>query len=429
MSSCLSTIDCSTLQICVSNLCLHKPFFPLSYLDIITLVLVFISSIITTVAGVGGGIFFFPIFMGVSNFAPIQAVANSLTIVMFLMIIRYFMSYKERHPLKDRPLINYDVSLIFCPSSIVGTIFGVLFNRISPNWFLLTVILISLGSSMFETWKKAQQQKNKEKLAITSPLLIPMKPLKDIELANDPNNTKLKALLDEESKVIPIKKLKILLLNMLALIVCLLLQGSRNVKSLIGVDYCGAGYWFFMFLYIPLGAWIMKYSIELLSQEYKIKQEAGYEFLSSDIKWDKKNVKKGLLIGLFIGFSSAILGVGGAVVTGPLLIELGFDAREATFTATFIAVFTSISGALQYIFAGLVQMDYLFCCLSIGLVGLWIGMKHILDYVKRTNKTSIIMQTLAFCVGVAMILVALPGAQKTFQDYQSGSLLRLRNFC
>ena len=429
MSSCLSTIDCSTLQTCVSNLCLHKPFFPLSYLDIITLILVFISSIITTVAGVGGGIFFFPIFMGVNNFAPTPAVANSLSIVMFLMIIRYLMSYKERHPIKDRPLINYDVSLIFCPSSIVGTIFGVLFNRISPNWFLLTVILISLGSSMFETWKKAQQQKNKEKLAITSPLLIPMKPLKDIELANDPNNTKLKELLDEESKVIPIKKLKILLLNMLALIVCLILQGSKNAKSLIGIDYCGAGYWFFMFLYIPLGAFILKYSIELLSKEYNIKQEAGYEFLSSDIKWDKENVKKGLLIGLFIGFSSAVLGVGGAVVTGPLLIELGFDAREATFTATFIAVFTSISGALQYIFAGLVQMDYLFFCLSIGLVGLWIGMKHILDYVKRTNKTSIIMQTLTFCVGAAMILVALPGLQKTVQDYQSGSLLRLRNFC
>jgi len=108
---------------------------------------------------------------------------------------------------------------------------------------------------------------------------------------------------------------------------------------------------------------------------------------------------------------------------------MGFDAREATFTATFIAVFTSIAGSMQYIFAGITQFDYMLASLAVGLVGLWIGMRHILDYVKKTNKTSIIMQTLAFCVALTMLLVAVPGVFKTIQDYQSGNLLKLRNYC
>ena len=340
------------------------------------------------------------------------------------------MSMKDRHPLKNRPLINYDVSVIFCPSSIVGTIFGVLFNRMSPNWLLLILILISLGSSGLETWKKAKLQKMKELKENGSPdLNIPLKLMKEEENANSLNNEALSEILKEEAKMIPYKKLMILISNLLVLIFCLFCQGSKNLKSILGLSYCGFGYWFFLFLYIPLGGVILSFSSKMLTNEYNLKLSSGYEFLPSDIKWDSANLKKSLFIGFSIGFSSAILGVGGAVVTSPLLIEMGFDAREATFTATFIAVFTSIAGSMQYIFAGITQFDYMLASLAVGLVGLWIGMRHILDYVKKTNKTSIIMQTLAFCVALTMLLVAVPGVFKTIQDYQSGNLLKLRNYC
>ena len=436
MSSLTCTVDsdCSEiLYICLSNLCTHKSFFPFSSLDLLTLFLVFIASIITTVAGVGGGLFFFPILLGVSNFYPTPAVAISLSIVMMLMIVRFLMSYKERNPHSDRPLINYDISVILCPSSIVGTIFGVLLNRTSPNWILLILILVSMGISLKETWKKAQEQKAKENTERNSPeyVYIPLKTSGLLEglIEKRGENENLKMIRIEEKKLIPMKKFRILLINLAILLIILLLQGSKSTKSLINMPFCGTFYWIFIFLYIPFGILILKYSVKLLNEEYQMKQASGYKFLKSDIEWNHENLKKSLILGFLIGFTSAILGVGGAIITGPVLLGMGFDAREATYTATFIAVFTSIAGSVQYLFAGIIYFDYAFFCLLVGLVGLWIGMEKLLDYVKRYRRPSIIMFTLAGCVAIAMLLIVVPGIQKSAKEYESGTLFTMRNYC
>ena len=431
--NCSSDSNCSDfLYQCILSTCMHKNLFPLAFLDFITLILIFVSSIITTVAGVGGGIFFFPILMGVINFSPTEAVAISLSVVAFLMIIRYIMSIKERHPIKDRPMINYDIAVIYCPSSIVGTIFGVLINRVSPNWFLLTLISISMFISMKETWKKAQNQKALENSSQNNQLINRDKELEDLFTENNNNeiSSELQKIIEEEKKNIPLKKFLILSINLIVLILILLFQGSKTNSSLIGIPFCEAGYWIFLFLYIPIGAVILYYTVKLLNHEHEVKSSClSYNFIKSDIKWDLQNIKKSLILGFLIGFTSAILGVGGAVITSPVLIGLGFDAREATYTATFIAVFTSIAGSIQYMVAGVVRWDYWAISLSLGLGGLWIGMKKLLEYVKRTNKSSIIMYTLVFCIGLSMILIAIPGIFKTINDYENGNMMKLRSYC
>ena len=433
--TCAIDSDCSEiLYICLSNLCTHKSFFPLSFLDLLTLFLVFIGSIITTVAGVGGGLFFFPILLGISNFYPTPAVAISLSIVTMLMIVRFLMSYKERNAFADRPLINYDISVILCPSSIVGTIFGVFFNRTSPNWIVLILILVSMGISLKETWKKAQEQKEKENRESHNPeyVYIPLKTsglLLEGLLEKRGENENLGMIHEEEKKNIPMKKFGILIINLAILIIILLLQGSKTTESLIGIPFCGTGYWIFIFIYIPFGIIILYFSVKMLNEEYQMKQASGYKFLKSDVEWNLENLKKSLILGFLIGFTSAILGVGGAIITGPVLLSLGFDAREATYTATFIAVFTSIAGSIQYLFAGIIYYDYAFFSLMVGLVGLWIGMEKLLDYVKRSKKPSIIMFTLAGCVAVAILFIVVPGIRKTMQDYQNETLFQMRDYC
>lgn len=440
MQYCLVDSDCKLfLDICLSNQCIHKPLFPLSFLDILMLFLVFISSIITTVAGVGGGIFFFPILVGVSSFLPTPGVAISLSIVMFLMIIRYLMSYKERHPLQNRSLINYEMSIILCPSSIVGTIFGVLINSTAPNWFILILILISLGISIIETWKKAVEQRKKEvfsenskiKTEENNEISIPLKTKEEnnINPNINLNNTSFQRLIEEENKPIPKKKLLILFINLIILTIILFMRGSKTIDSIIGLPYCGLGFWIFVFLYIPFGGVILYYSVNMLNKEYQIKSSSGYSFLKSDIKWDEKNIKKSLILGFLIGFTSSILGVGGSIITSPALINFGFDAREATYTGTFIAMLTSFTGAIQYLFAGVVQFDYFGACLFVGLIGLWIGMNYILEYVKNKNRNSIIMFTLVGCVVMAVILIIVPGINRSVEEYREDKLFSLRNFC
>lgn len=64
-------------------------------------------------------------------------------------------------------------------------------------------------------------------------------------------------------------------------------------------------------------------------------------------------------IGLVAGLFSALFGVGGGLVTVPLLILLlGFDGRVATGTSLAAIVITAVAGAVLYGFEGEVDVGY-----------------------------------------------------------------------
>jgi uncharacterized membrane protein YfcA len=66
-----------------------------------------------------------------------------------------------------------------------------------------------------------------------------------------------------------------------------------------------------------------------------------------------------VLIGLFAGFFSALLGVGGGIVIVPLLLLFcAFDARSATATSLAAIGVTAISGVVAYAIHGDVNVGY-----------------------------------------------------------------------
>lgn len=119
--SCLSDINCAEYEICKDLTCTHKDLFPdVLPIEIGAFFLVFIFSIITTVAGIGGGVVFLPILMIMFNFTPQEAAPISITMVFLILLLRNILSVRQRHPLRDKPVINYEIALVFSPSNIIG---------------------------------------------------------------------------------------------------------------------------------------------------------------------------------------------------------------------------------------------------------------------------------------------------------------------
>jgi len=475
--SCQASAECPFLYECISNSCVHKDLLPPTILELITICFLCVTSLISTIGGVGGGVFFFPILIAVFRFYPKEAVATCLTSVAGILIVRYIMSIPERHLRRDKPLINYDVSIIYCPSIIIGTIFGVMMNKASPNWLLLTLVSISMGVTFWETWKKGNKYRAEEidnekaqKANFMNLNDIEMKHIKKIQEILEPSQNSesssvcvgkskicysdlesdvvynepqkpltrsflrkceksLFVIMEEESKIIPDKKLYILLINMAILTLFFCLQGNKNTHSIIGIEFCGVEYWILQFAYIPFGLLILFFSVKLLNREYEEKVNSGYLFLPSDIQWDKKTALTSIFLGLVIGFTAAILGVGGALISGPLLLKLGFHPQEATYTASFMATFTAIAGALQYILAGMVKWDYCIMCFVVGILGLYVGMNYVMAYIKRQNKASIIIFCLAICIGFSTLVLIFSGVEKTIEDVTLGRVLKLKEIC
>ena len=220
-----------------------------------------------------------------------------------------------------------------------------------------------------------------------------------------------------------------LLVNMLILTLFVCFQGNKNTKSLIGVEYCGNTYWFFQFAYIPFGLLILFFSVRVLNKEHEEKSKAGYLFLPSDVLWDTSTSIKSIFIGIVIGFSAAILGIGGAIISGPVLLRMGFLPQEATYTASFMATFTAIVGSIQYILAGMVTWDYTLMLVCTGLFGLVVGMTYAMDYIKKHNKASLIVVCLAICIGFSTFVLIESGIEKTIEDFKLGRLLQFKSIC
>lgn len=70
------------------------------------------------------------------------------------------MLVRERHPHADRPLIDYFVASVLEPSTLLGTVAGVLLNRIFPNWLITILLVLLLGLTSVRTLQKVREPPN-----------------------------------------------------------------------------------------------------------------------------------------------------------------------------------------------------------------------------------------------------------------------------
>ena len=524
----------------------HKSIFPITFWEVIGYLSLFVVTIITTVGGIGGGAFYLPIFMVFFSFTLKEAIPLSITCVMGILLARFLNSIGEKHPRRDKPLINYEVCLIFSPSITVGTVFGVLVNKIAPSWLILLLVLFVLGELGYKTFRKARALREAEKVLKGRKLfnlteqektylldvyakirdldednidfaperktsrvahstyvrqmsmnyiekrkksagVLPYEDFKDNQLEmkllkkdddddseflamiqdkikniecfekiyhgdaktdpqqkqDDPESkseildddvippdhidtsrksvlqrvaTNLQRIIEAESRSIPKKKLYLILMMLGILILITLLQ----VPSFIGVSYCSTFYWIIRFSFLPIGFIFLLYVIRLLTQEHKEKKECGYIFLKNDLTYDMATSLRITKNGVFTGFASSVLGIGGAIFIGPLLLQLGLSPHESTYTASFSALLTSFSAFIQYLLTGLIKWDYAFVLTIIGIVAMYIGMEVVLKYVKRMGNSSIIVEVLAFVIILSTVLIIVSGVSFMVIDYENG---------
>lgn len=131
--------------------------------DLIGMILIFFTCILTMVAGTGGGPFFIPIGLLLFKLNLSYAVPFSSSVVFGVQIIRFFLSYWERHPKANRPAVDYRLAALFSPSTTLGTIFGVILNQVLPEWVTMSCIVVVISISSYLTVKKAIKILRKEK--------------------------------------------------------------------------------------------------------------------------------------------------------------------------------------------------------------------------------------------------------------------------
>jgi uncharacterized membrane protein YfcA len=112
------------------------------------------------------------------------------------------------------------------------------------------------------------------------------------------------------------------------------------------------------------------------------------------------NMATGIIISLFVGFISGLLGIGGGIVHVPALVFLGFPAHFATATSHFVLAISSLTSLIVHITNGSLNSSFKMAgSIGIGaIIGAQIGAR-----LSSKVKGSVLM----ICLAVALMLVGI----------------------
>ena len=116
--------------------------------------------------GIGGGLFWVPLFNALLGFSVKAAAAMSQACVACGTLGGTAYSILLRHPLDStRPLIDYSLAAVLMPALVLGVAIGVLLNIIVPQLILAVILFIVLVAIAIRTLQQGMRQRRQEKAA------------------------------------------------------------------------------------------------------------------------------------------------------------------------------------------------------------------------------------------------------------------------
>lgn len=173
-TTCQVDLDCNNFNRCEKGICQHKPYFPVTFPEILGSALLFLSSLLANASGIGGGGLYVPILILFNKFdlkdaTPISKLmifSGSLTAFIYNIV-------NNRHP--DRgfgPTIDMTFVTYLIPFVILGNQLGVLLNILLPELLLLIIMILVLIASTTKTILNSIKHYNQETVELRQKAII-----------------------------------------------------------------------------------------------------------------------------------------------------------------------------------------------------------------------------------------------------------------
>jgi uncharacterized membrane protein YfcA len=415
-----------------------KLFEPFTVWDGLSSFLVFLGGAVASGAGIGGGGVYVPLFIlfgwGKGAVERSLGATTGLSIAMMIMIA------PRRHPEVNRPLIDYKTMLLLEPIVLLGTVPGKNLNKVFPTLLLYILLLLLLIVICIRTWQKyfrfARQQKEKEEalkaaaskdkplsadqqqrvLDSKKSLYLDTMPgpsaLDEVEIIDTIAESiqsqrqrkktlaeKLTDMVEEETKQ-PWKTIGALILCWSVILI---------IASIIRFGLtCGtAEYIAVNVVYIPSLVIFTILAAVMLNKEYLRKVEFGYKFADGDLLYTKRNTMVWPSLFFISGLLASLLGIGGGMVIGPLLLEIGLNPVVSNATTACMTLFTASAATLQYLVTNQDSFDYFLWYLMITFCAGLVGRKFIQGYLKRTGKQAVVVALLGGVITVSLVMMSI----------------------
>lgn len=454
--------------------------FPFTAYDGIGFFLTAICISVCAGSGIGGGGILVPLYILVMDISPIYAIPLSNVTVLGGSLANTALNWKKRHPLKDRPLIDFDFAVVMEPPTMVGAMIGTIVNKNTPVWLITILLVIVLFSLTYRTFWQGFKRYHRESVALAhkrhsidedptidkeeqnpisgeqegNPVIKatdgpdeepqgggggwqPRTTLTpEAEAEEDPllksaqggspakKSSPALAELYEEEKTVPWRYVFLLAVMFSVVLACLLSAKLSSVK-------CGSAiYWTIETTPIMLAVVLFVGLFTYIISAHRHKVELEYEFAEGDILWTHSMTLIAAFVCFVAGLFAGLFGVGGGLVKGPQMIEMGMLPEVASATTAFMIIWTSASATVSFGALGLVAWDYAAFLFCIGVAFTWVG-QLIFDFIirKYNSRSSYTVFLIAIVLGLSTVLLGYISIRQTAHTFESENPNAVKGTC
>ncbi|CAK84040.1 unnamed protein product (macronuclear) [Paramecium tetraurelia] len=423
--------NCEYLHHLQDGQCFHDDLFPLTLYNSLGYLLIIIILGLSTVGGLGGGIEKIPILIVMLNFSQSKATLYVYVLTFGTNLVNFLMLIYQKHPLADKQIIDYELSLILLPTALFGSAFGNILHQILPDIFLISILIVFFSIFVPKLYIKAKQNREQEMQVDNKQKTV---------INQEVTHLIAEQYKSEDQQIIPLYKFLLLLIIFMIVQCVLMIRGGKKQQSFIGIQYCSDGklinnnqavYWITTGMIIVV-LLLISYGIKYhLGRETKTKIEIGYFNEKVDFNFIESKFFMIVWISGFLGgIMGGMTGVGAGAIIVSILILQNVNSRVASatggFQKLFISLFTTI---LSYQQGDLNKNEILFFFILGLLSGLLIAgpMYYYLELNPKQNYLVI------YLVCIFLVISAISGAIYIFKEIvimdRWNKMIQTHTFC
>jgi uncharacterized membrane protein YfcA len=411
-SECVETKECLEKHKCIyqaalaRSICIPRDLRShWNHWEVIATILIILTAMLSAAAGMGGGGVYVPLLLLLMGLSTKEAVPLSQAMICGGAIVNVVMFCGERHPkYPARPKIDYEVIMMMNPGLAAGVTIGVISHIVSPQWLIISVLVVTLAISLQKSATKGIQQWNKESAAIAASQASGNSgsggssgsgsiKIKGVDLASFRELVK--------TNTIP----------MMLILGCWL---AFLMMNLLKQDNCSMMYWLHKLAMLAICAvFTLGGARTIMNRETSTQQEGILE-------WTSQTLLLYPVYAAVAGFLGGFLGIGGGIIMGPLLLELGMvpEANQAT-TAMFVFLSSTLA-TMQFVLAGAAMPQYVMWFTAWVFGATFVG-QTLVDYLLRKYKrSSIIVLSIAGIIAGSLVMMTIVGGIDIYKDLRDG---------
>jgi hypothetical protein len=141
---------------------LPPTLFPITRRDVIGFMFASIGVTLGSSGGIGGGGIVVPVYIIAMGLSPRVAIPLGSVTVLGGSLAGLILNLRRRHPLADRPIIDWDLILVMEPLVLVGALIGAIVHRVISEKILMVLLVLLLSVVAQTTLAKAKRMYNAE---------------------------------------------------------------------------------------------------------------------------------------------------------------------------------------------------------------------------------------------------------------------------